>query len=86
MKCQVCGGEDDVVVCGCHLAQPISVAYCQRCLQEGIEEYDLIVSLVSFLGRTGVADWAQDIIDRSLIFHGKTWEDLETDARSLNEV
>ncbi len=72
-----------MTVCNCLLAQPISIAYCERCLREGFERYDLMVSLVACLGREGIDDWAREIIDRSLAFHGKTWKDLEIEARQL---
>jgi hypothetical protein len=72
----------------------MSEAYCQRCLNEGFEAWYVIVATVAActLGyeqppedwRTALAPWAVEIIDRSLIFHQKTSQDLIAAVQALD--
>lgn len=83
MKCDVCG-RDAVGVCASSLGQAASYAYCKRCLLLDYVPWGDIVGAVFCVGRTNIASWARDIIERSLIFHGRTWEDVEREVREIN--
>jgi hypothetical protein len=81
LKCHC--GNVAAGVCNCIICLPYSVAYCERCLAEGIEAYWLIcASLYCILPgpevkREQAPDFIREeyleIIDRSLEFHGRSW-------------
>ena len=48
-KCDVCGEETEVVVCASTMG-PISYAYCEDCLNKGLEPYRSMVAYVSSAG------------------------------------
>ena len=39
-KCQVCGSEENVVVCNSVLGAAMSVAYCSRCVHDELVFFD----------------------------------------------
>jgi hypothetical protein len=49
-KCDVCGKETDVVVCASSMGAT-SYAYCEDCLNKGLEPYDAMVSYIACAGR-----------------------------------
>lgn len=84
LKCGSCG-DPAIGVCNCILSQPMSEAYCQRCLTEGIETLPICAGTLYCVlekpmprdqAKGVVADWALEIIDRSLEFHKKTWDEV----------
>lgn len=82
LQCEVCKQEAAVGVSSCMLAQPISVAYGENCLSRGIEAMYIIIGTIYCIGkdRAAFAPWALEIIDRSLEFHGLTWEEAVKEA------
>ena len=82
LECDVCKQEPAVGVASCMLAQPISIAYGKNCLDRGIEARFIVISTIYCIGRdrAAFAPWALEIIDRSLDFHGLTWEAAAKEA------
>lgn len=63
--CEVCGKEAPVVVAASTLSS-CSSAYCEECLNEGLEPYSDIVGIVWCVGWDDLAVWAKDKIERTL--------------------
>lgn len=49
-KCAVCGKETEVVACASSMGA-ISFAYCEDCLNKGLEPYDAMVDYIACAGR-----------------------------------
>ena len=49
-KCAVCGKEADVVVCASSMGAT-SYAYCEDCLNKGLEPYQAMVDYIACAGR-----------------------------------
>ena len=82
--CEVCGKEASVVVVASTLSA-CSFAYCEECLNEGLEPYSNIVSTVWCVGWDNLAVWAQDKIKRTLKKLDKTKEDVLTDVETIEK-
>ena len=77
IKCQVCGSEENVVVCNSVLGAALSIAYCSRCVHDELATWGEIVGTVHACGGFDhLAPWAEQIIDRSLVFHEKKRADV----------
>ena len=64
----------------------MSLAYCDNCLDLGIEPWYIVVSSVwSCSGYENMSPWAQDVVDRSMQFHGKTREDLDNEIAKFED-
>lgn len=86
--CEVCGKEAPVVVAASTLSA-CSSAYCEECLNEGLEPYSDIVGTVWCVGWDDLAVWAKDKIERTLKKLGKTKEavlaDVEATEKRFND-
>lgn len=86
MKCCVCGSEKDIHVCSSRFA-PMSSAYCEDCLRQGKENYNILVSYYSCAGEK-MEDFNEGYRNeaiRQLQMHDKTIEQFELDLKQLNE-
>ena len=86
MKCCVCGSQEKVHVCSSAFA-PMSNAYCENCLREGKEDYNVLVAYYSCAGEN-MDDFNEGYRNeaiRQLQMHGKTIEQFESDLRQSNE-
>lgn len=66
---------------------PISLCYCQECLDTGREPYWICICRLQGLGRAtraDIADGYRETIDVSLAFAGKTWDELFADVRKAD--
>lgn len=86
--CDVCGQPALAVASSAMGA--ISFAYCRRCAVEHLEPYDALVGGLAFCGppplvRDHVRDDMLFVIDASLAFAKKTWDDLARDVKKLEE-
>lgn len=84
LKCEVCG---KTAVGVCNGLGPMSSAFCQECLNAGRVTYG---NLVGYLFATGseeliqkesFAEWVHPVIDATLAFYGKTWEEFQQDCK-----
>lgn len=82
--CEVCGKEAPVVVTASTLSSRSS-AYCEECLNEGLEPYSDIVGTVWCVGWNNLAVWAKDTIERTLKKLGKTKEDVLADVEATEK-
>ena len=66
-KCDVCGAETKIVVCASSMG-PISYAYCQSCLEKGLEPYGGMVVYISCAGHfpDDINEAYQDSVRRTL--------------------
>lgn len=82
--CEVCGKEAPIVVAASTLGA-CSNAYCEECLNEGLEPYNDIVGTVWCVGWDNLAVWAKDKIERTLKKLGKTKEDILADVEATEK-
>lgn len=82
--CEVCGKEAPVVVAASTLSA-CSSAYCEECLNEGLEPYSDIVGTAWCVGWDDLAVWAKDKIERTLKKLGKTKEDVLADVEATEK-
>lgn len=82
--CEVCGKEAPVVVAAYTLSS-CSSAYCEECLNEGLEPYSDIVGIVWCVGWDDLAVGAKDKIERTLKKLGKTKEDVLADVEATEK-
>ena len=91
-RCEACGAENVKGAVACSLFGAYSGAWCENCLKEGRDRYDLMVSYIADAGR-----WPEDInesfqaeVRRQLNLHNKTEEeftkDVEDAAKFLMEL
>lgn len=84
-KCQVCKQRESVGVFSSVMG-PVSVAYCERCLEKCIEPYELVVgALMGIDSEHDLADHIRPVVDATLEFFGKSYVDLFKDVRSAEE-
>lgn len=86
-KCDCCGVGEVVGVASSGLGA-FSIAWCRDCLAEGVEPYWACVATTACCGGTieDLADWARDVVIRSVAKAGKTIEEFLADvARSIAE-
>lgn len=76
LKCEVCGSEENVIVSTSVLGHGMAVAYCGRCRHDDLATWNEIVGAVYISGFDHLAPWADRIITRSMIFHGKKKSDV----------
>jgi hypothetical protein len=85
--CDVCGGAAVSVVCSSVGA--ISLAYCQRCADEGSEPFGL---LAGSLGATGItcraeaAEWLIETIEVTCLRAQKTEAQFWAEAQRMNDL
>lgn len=82
-KCEVCGKEAEIFVV-CSTCGAISFAYCQDCLNQGIEPYDALVGMgipSNYINKT----YKNSILYPSLKFHGKTVEEFDADVKKADD-
>ena len=91
-RCEACGAENVKGAVACSLFGAYSGAWCENCLKEGRDSYNLMVSYIADAGR-----WPVDInesfreeVRYQLKLHGKTEEefakDVEDAAKFLMEL
>lgn len=85
-KCDVCGKETKVAVCASTMG-PVSLSYCEKCLENGAEPYDFMTAYIACAGM-----WPDDIgtetqaqVRRLLAFHSKTEEEFVEAVSSLRK-
>ena len=81
LDCDVCGSSDFAGI-ACSPFGPVSFSYCKICATNGYEPWGTLVTAID--GRTPLKEyepWFQEMIDRNLKFHNKTWEDLQQEAQ-----
>lgn len=73
--CEVCNNEPAVGVAASPLG-PVSMAYGRECLRAGVEAKSIVFATMYCVGpaRTDYGPGYAEIIERSLAFHGLTWE------------
>lgn len=67
---------------------PMSISWCQDCLEAGIAPYDIVVANTACCGGFDqVAEWWSELVERSLQYHKKTMpEFLEDVAKALDKL
>ena len=86
-KCDVCGQQTEVVV-ACSVMGPVSLAYCQVCLQQKREPYGVVVAgLVGCFPESldDIRPALYPYIHATLKAEGKTVEQLLADIRAAEE-
>lgn len=86
-KCEACGAEHVKGAVACSLFGAYSGAWCENCLREGRDSYNLMVSYIADAGR-----WPEDInesfqaeVRRQLKLHDKTEEEFAKDVEEANK-
>ena len=81
MKCDVCGKERETFVAASAYG-PISFAYCEECLANGLEPYSAIVTYISHAGHfpDDINEFYQKDVRRQLILHGVSEEQFIKDV------
>lgn len=89
--CDCCGKNEAIGVASTII--PMSIAWCLECLRSGVQPYVVIVTSASgimppgeTLDRTWINREYLDIYERTLKFHGKTWEEFAADVKKSNEA
>jgi hypothetical protein len=88
-KCDCCGQEvevDNINVCASAMG-PISYAYCNSCLVNGIEPYEGIIAYCAGAVESYeklTSPTYKQIIDTNLKFYGKTVEQFNADLAENN--
>lgn len=82
-KCDVCGKETETYVV-CSTCGAISFAYCQECLDNGIEPYDALVGMRLYCSDIS-NKYKNEILFPSLRFHGKTPEEFDADVNKMDD-
>ena len=83
-KCEVCGAEKLVVVLSSSFGA-CSCAYCKECYNSNLEPYDLCVSTVWSCGWENMSERAKNIVDKSLIKIGKTFDEMMEDVKKIDQ-
>ena len=85
-KCDVCGKNPAVAVC-CSGYGAISFAYCQHCLDYGLEPYAAVVAYIACTGHfpQDINEFYQMDVRRMLPLWGKTEEEFIRDVENLIE-
>ena len=82
-QCDVCGKEA-VTYTVCSTCGAISFAYCQECLNNGIEPYDALVGMGIYSNDMSKR-YKNEILFPSLKFHCKTIEEFDADVKKLDD-
>jgi hypothetical protein len=74
--CEVCHAEPAVGV-ACSVLGPVSVAYGRECLTRGYDPLGIVLATIYCVGpkREHYGPGYAEIIERSLTFHGLTWDE-----------
>lgn len=83
-KCEVCGAEEPVIVVSSGFG-PCSCAYCEECYDFGCEPYHLCVSTVWSCEWNNMSERAKNIVEKSLIKIGKTFDEMMEDVKKLDQ-
>jgi hypothetical protein len=86
-KCEACGAKDINGLVACSLFGGYSGAWCENCLSEGRDSYNLMVDYIANAGM-----WPDDInetfqteVRRQLKLHNKTEEEFKRDLDKMLE-
>lgn len=82
-KCDACGKEAKTTVC-CSACGAISFAYCETCLEGGIEPYSALVGMGMYYEDISKT-FKYVILDPSLKVHKKTVEQFNADVKRLDD-
>ena len=89
-ECDVCGKETDVAVC-CSMFGPVSHAYCQGCLVNGLEPYWTMVNYISTAGRfpddinERYQELCRDILNKLGITEEQFISDIDKSIKAMDE-
>jgi hypothetical protein len=79
-KCNCCNDREAIGVAAIP-GIPMSVAWCLPCLQSGAIPYWAAVANTSLIGGIeAAAEWWKDLIEDTLAWHNKTWEEFQADV------
>jgi hypothetical protein len=81
--CDVCGKETDTGGIACSSLGPISLYYCQECLQSGREPWGILVSTISSTNQEDYRPEFIEYVETLLEYYNKTWEDLVQEAKAF---
>lgn len=80
-KCDCCSQEAKVAV-ACIPGMPMSIAWCQKCIDADVVPYWVCVSQTACInGLERAAKWWEDLVRRSLVYHKKSWSDFTADVQ-----
>lgn len=81
-RCDVCGKNVDEVHVACGPFGPVSLAYCNECLQSGKEPYSMMVAYVASGGHFphDINETYQKEVRRQLQLHGVSEEQFIKDV------
>lgn len=82
-KCDVCGKETNTFV-ACSACGAVSYAYCEECLNNGLEPYSALVGMDLYFDDIS-EDFKQQILLPSLRVHGKTPAEFDADVKKLDD-
>jgi hypothetical protein len=82
-RCDVCKKETETTVC-CSACGAISFAYCDTCLEGGIEPYSALVGMGMYYADINET-FKYVILEPSLRFYNKTVEQFNSDVKQLDD-
>lgn len=87
-QCGCCGKEKEIEGVASLPGLPMSIAWCRDCLIAQVTPYHACVTMFWMCGMdmSHMDEWASDLIARSLVYHGKTLDDLKKDAKETDEA
>jgi hypothetical protein len=86
-RCEACGAENVKGLVACSLFGAYSGAWCENCLREGRDSYDLMVDYIADVGQwpDDINETYQEEVRRQLKLHNKTEEEFKKDVDKIIE-
>lgn len=80
-KCECCNEEKKIVGIASIPGMPMSIAWCQECLESGVIPYWAAVSNTALVGSyENSAEWWKELVDLTLKKFNKTMEEFTVDV------
>lgn len=80
-KCGCCDKEKDIIGVACIPFMPMSIAWCQDCLEAGAIPYNMAVWNTSMIGSYDLSNegW-KEIVDKTILYFNKSKEQFDADV------
>jgi hypothetical protein len=84
-KCEACGAENVKGLVACSLFGAYSGAWCENCIREGRDSYNLMVDYIANAGRwpDDINEIYQEEVRRQLKLHDKTEAEFAADVENV---
>jgi hypothetical protein len=84
-RCEACGAENVKGLVACSLFGAYSGAWCENCIREGRDSYNLMVDYIANAGRwpDDINEIYQEEVRRQLKLHDKTEAEFAADVENV---